>query len=99
MYFMNGIHKRPNPTKRTVVMRPTATSRCSLASGRSLRYTSHVSSVEQELNAEASDLINAAIIAASPRLLKPAGRTRVSNAEYAASADPHRIWAYIAAAA
>src|SRR2546426_1232202 len=60
MYFMNGIHKRPNPTKRTVVIRPTATSRCSLASGRSLRYTSHVSSVEQELNADASELISAA---------------------------------------
>src|SRR5439155_10946291 len=52
MYFMNGIHKRPNPTKRTVVIRPTATSRCSLASGRSLRYTSHVSSVEQERSEE-----------------------------------------------
>src|SRR5437667_950325 len=91
MYFMNGIHKRPNPTKRTVVIRPTATSRCSLASGRSLRYTSHVSSVEQELNAEASELISAASIPASTRPLNPAGRSRVTNAGYAASADPPRM--------
>src|SRR5438477_1241564 len=94
MYFMNGIHKRPNPTKRTVVIRPTATSRCSLASGRSLRYTSHVSSVEQELNAEASELISAASIPASTRPLNPAGRSRVTNAGYAASADPPRMSAY-----
>src|SRR6059036_3814907 len=86
MYFMNGIHKRPNPTKRTVVIRPTATSRCSLASGRSLRYTSHVSSVEQELNAEASELISAASIPASTRPLNPAGSSRVTSAGYAAPA-------------
>src|SRR2546426_7778123 len=98
MYFMNGIHKRPNPTSSTVVMRPTATSRCSLASGRSLRYTSHVSSVEQELKADASELINAASIPASTRPLKPAGRSRVTSAGYAASADPPRMSAYIAAA-
>src|SRR3989449_9325695 len=98
MYFINGIHKRPKPTSRTVVIRPTATNRCSLASGRSLRYTSHVSSVEQELNAEASELISAASIPASTRPLNPAGKSRVTSAGYAASADPPRMSAYNAAA-
>src|SRR5438128_356014 len=86
MYFMNGIHKRPKPTSRTVVIRPTATNRCSLASGRSLRYTSHVSSVEQELNAEASELISAA------------GKGAATRAGNAASADPPRMPEYKAAA-
>src|SRR5438034_7184762 len=89
MYFMNGIHSRPKPTSRTVVIRPTATSRCSLASGRSLRYTSHVSSVEQELNADASELISAASIPASTRPLNPAGSSRVTSAGYAARSEEH----------
>src|SRR5439155_12099600 len=71
---------------------------CSLASGRSLRYTSHVSSVEQELNADASELISAASIPASTRPLNPAGRSRVTSAGYAASADPPRMSEYNAAA-
>ena len=80
MYFMNGIHSRPSPTNSTVVTRPTVTSRCSLAAGRSLRYTSHVSSVEHELNADASELISAASIPARTRPLSPAGSSRVTRA-------------------
>src|SRR5947199_6748367 len=98
MYFMNGIHKRPNPTSSTVVVGPTSTSRCSLASGGSLRYTAQVTSVEQELNAEASELISAASIPASTKPLNPAGRSRVTSAGYAASADPPRMSAYNAEA-
>src|SRR5947208_12162351 len=82
---MNGIHKSPRPTSRTVVRRPTVTSRCSLAPGLSFRYTSQVSRVEQELNADASELISAASIPASTRPLNPAGSSRVTNAGYAAS--------------
>src|SRR5438874_13803158 len=92
MYFMNGIQSRPKPTSRTVVIGPTDTNRCSLASGRSLRYTSHVSSVEQELNAEASELISAANIPASTRPLNPAGKSRVTSGGYSASADPPRVY-------
>src|SRR5207244_10025990 len=85
MYFMNGIQSRPRPTSSTVVARPTATSRSSLAPGLSFRYTSQVSRVEQELNADASELISAASIPASTRPLNPAGSSRVTNAGYAAS--------------
>src|SRR2546426_51779 len=85
MYFMNGIQSRPRPTSSTLVARPTATSRSSLAPGLSFRYTSQVSRVEQELNADASELISAASIPASTRPLNPAGSSRVTNAGYAAS--------------
>src|SRR5438876_187548 len=57
---MKGIQSSPAPTSITVVTRPTNTSRASVAFGRHLRYTSHVSRVEQELKAEASELISAA---------------------------------------
>src|SRR2546422_1637476 len=85
MYFMNGIQSSPRPTSSTVVARPTATSRSSVAPGLSFRYTSQVSRVEQELNADASELISAASIPASTRPLNPAGSSRVTNAGYAAS--------------
>src|SRR2546428_6166317 len=85
MYFMNGTRSRPRPTSSTGVARPTATSRSSVAPGLSFRYTSQVSRVEQELNADASELISAASIPASTRPLNPAGSSRVTNAGYAAS--------------
>src|SRR5436309_9900604 len=98
MYFMKGIHARPSPTRITVDARPTWTSRASLASGRSFRYTSHVSSVEHELNADARELMSAASMPASTRPLNPAGRRRVTSAGYAASPEPERTSAYNAEA-
>src|SRR5690349_23998647 len=59
MYFMNGIQPSPSPTSTMVDARPTSTSRFSLALGRIFRYTSHVSSVEHELNADANELMSA----------------------------------------
>src|SRR3989304_2685318 len=76
MYFMNGIHRRPSTTKTPVVRRPTVTSCRSLAPGRSFRYTSQVSNVEQELKTEARELISAASIPASTRPLSPTGSRR-----------------------
>src|SRR5262249_49879295 len=98
MYFMNGIQPRPRKTRKTVDTRPTWTRRASLAAGRNFRYTSHVSSVETELKADANELMSAASIPANTRPLNPAGSKRVTRAGYAESAAPERTSAYSAAA-
>src|SRR5690242_740628 len=82
---MNGIHTSPRPVRRTVETRPTETSCASVAFGRILRYTSHVSSVEHELNADASELIRAASMPANTSPLSPSGNNRVTSVGNAVS--------------
>src|ERR1051325_8367635 len=85
MWLMNGIHTSPRPVRMTVEMRPTRTNCASEAPGRILRYTSHVSSVEHELNADASELIRAGDGPAKPSRLSPSGNSRVTSAGNAVS--------------
>src|SRR3979411_867660 len=97
-YFMNGIHAKPRPTRMIVEPRPKVTSSASVARGLSFRYTSHVSRVEHELNADARELMSAASMPGSTSPLKPAGSSRVTSAGYAESPAPERTSLYRAAA-
>ena len=68
LFFINGIQRIPERTTTAVAILPTLISSFSDLPGRILLYISIVNNVEQELNTEESELINAA---SNPPATKP----------------------------